>query len=352
MSAAENRQNATVTETSWISAARFIRFYGIPVVVIFGLLGNTLTLLVYCSKSMKKPKCVIYLTTIAVVDNVFLLVLATTWLNEYIYNIMTLKVSCQLVVYITYVTSSISTWCIVGLSCERFIAICYPLKIFNHCNGCKEKYVIFIFIITSSFVYCFSLWTTSITIIEDKYQCYFEFKYINLMTFFTWLDTVVTMMLPFIIIAFTNAMVFRAVLTSRKKTRFESFKTRQVLFTELKVRRKNVMGGHSNSTRKAARSQITVSLLVVSTTFLVLNLPSHVMRLRDLIAFSSVHTDVKIFFQELSLFLYFCTFCCNIMLYTAFGQNFRRSLVNLVRCVSHRQYTLRSPQRTFSVQSH
>jgi len=330
-----------IDETGWILAGKYIHLISIPIIVIFGLLGNTLSLSVYCMKSMKKAKCKVFLATLAVVDNIFLVVLAVNWINDYFYDILTEEFLCQITVYVTYVASSLSSWCVVGLSSERFIAICFPLQRVCRRGTTNDKVIVGIFVLVSCTLYSFAIWTTSVRLIDAHCMCFFKLEYMDQMTFFTWLDTVVTMMLPFFIIASTNCLVFRAVITSRQNTRIRSFRNRNVVFTKLDNDRRLVTScNFGRQTRNSTKIQITVPLLLVSTTFLLLNLPAHMVRLGELINSQPTTLPIRRFLNEIAHTLYYCSFSCNILLYTAFGRGFRTSLFNLLGCLcKHRTVT-------------
>ena len=53
--------------------------YYLPVVVVVGLFGNTLTLLVMLQEHNKRITCCVYLAALAVSDNLFLYVGAHYW---------------------------------------------------------------------------------------------------------------------------------------------------------------------------------------------------------------------------------------------------------------------------------
>jgi hypothetical protein len=88
--------------------------------------------------------------------------------------------------------------------------------------------------------------------------------------------------------------------------------------------------------RSLTQVRVAKTLFVVSLIFIFLNLPSHAIRLYNLIDTStSENQSVSIefyFFQELTLMLYYTTFSCNFVLYTLFGRNFKNSLILLIHC--------------------
>jgi hypothetical protein len=90
----------------------------------------------------------------------------------------------------------------------------------------------------------------------------------------------------------------------------------------------------SSSNESLASRQITQMLLVVSTTFLVLNLPSHAFRVHHFVVGllhkqfspSQTYADCQMIFQ----YVYYLNFATNFFLYSLCGRNFRRALT--ARC--------------------
>ena len=76
-------------------------------------------------------------------------------------------------------------------------------------------------------------------------------------------------------------------------------------------------------------------LLIVSTTFLVLNIPSHTMRLILFYAHlvNDSYVPSRTFRTTLSLthFLYYANFCVNFLLYAASGRTFRKAFRRLLQ---------------------
>ncbi|GAB0100589.1 uncharacterized protein DMENIID0001_166500 [Sergentomyia squamirostris] len=91
----------------------------------------------------------------------------------------------------------------------------------------------------------------------------------------------------------------------------------------------------STKQRVANASQIKVTkmLLMVSSVFVCLNLPSYVMRVRAYVETSPSKTTIVI---QYYFWLFFITnFGINFALYCVSGQNFRKALVGMFRRASH-----------------
>ncbi|XP_053389184.1 growth hormone secretagogue receptor type 1-like [Mercenaria mercenaria] len=314
--------------SSWFDAIKIMRNIFIPVIVCVGLFGNTLSLMVFSTESMRKSSSSVFLASLAFVDNTFLICLLITWIDGEVHSILVCDLACQLLIYTTYVTSCLSVWFIVCFTFERFIAICFPLKSTYICSVCRERGTVFILTIIACVMYNFSFWTTGMEQWGPLLRCSHDPKYIQFLNIVTWIDTSLTMVIPFFLIVCMNTMVLRSVMKCKPKNKniVTSIRKRPKIRVNTRVQRRN------------PQIRVTRTLLFVSTTFLVLNLPSHTMRLYNLIYLITSDTSTITvqfsFLQELTLMFYYITFSCNFFLYTCFGRNFRHALYHMIYCQS------------------
>lgn len=327
----------------WITAVKIIRFVCIPLIACVGLCGNTLSLLVFSARSMKRSSCSVFLAALAAADNVFLISLVIFWVDGHIRTLLTSDMACQTLVYMTYVSSFLSAWFIVGFTCERYIAICFPLRSHYLCSVFREKITVYVLTLLALVAYNFSFWTTQSSPVGG---CLHRHEYMQFLNVVTWMDTFLTMVIPFVIIAFVNSLVLRAVskctLKGSDKHSINVQVHRSISTPELRERAviSPTLGTLRlpGSTRVSHQARVTRTLLFVSSTFLLLNLPAHVLRLYNLIAVATstvpVVSDKFYFLQELTATLYYTTFSCNFFIYTLFGRNFKHSLFLILRCKS------------------
>ena len=328
----------------------------IPCIIIFGLIGNTLSVVVFASPAMKKSSSALYLLALACVDNLFLVHLLLTWIDGQFWNIHQLKFTCEIITFVTYVTSFLSVWFVVGFTTDRFIAICFPLKSLLLISVTRTKVYIAVLVVTACLLYSFSFWVTDTVIYGGLYKCVHKVEAVPLLQVITWIDSAITVVVPFFLISFMNIKVLVAALRCHKKNQRKETKTRESvskstddllepaaqssmerskLTTPVKM---NV--AKYSYTRYKVQLRITRLLVLVSATFLVLNLPSHTMRLYNLIVVTAQKVEylevsvVQYFLHELSLLLYYCTFSCNFILYAMAGHNFKRTLKGILKCSS------------------
>ena len=100
----------------------------------------------------------------------------------------------------------------------------------------------------------------------------------------------------------------------------------------------------TNTEPRCSKAQVKVTkmLLLVSSTFLLLNLPRHVVRtytfIMSIIDTKYHPSDTQIIWQKLFHLLYYLQFAINLFLYSAFGQNFRKALRHLCSRIQYKVY--------------
>ncbi|XP_067685024.1 neuropeptides capa receptor-like [Haliotis asinina] len=313
--------NMTPTEiwrqNTFVNALTITRNIYVPTIVVIGLTGNFLSLAVFTASQFRHVSSSGYLAALACADNLFLLSLLVTWLDGII-PIMVSKEACRFIIFITYTSSFLSVWNVVCFTSERYIAICHPLHAPIIFSKLQEKYVVITFVILSAVLYNFALWTTESQYYINRMLCANNPTFFFLMNIVTWIDTILTMILPFLLILFMNFRIVWRVIRYQRK-------------------RQSVLQTHQTALKNKSQMRITRTLLLVSTTFLVLNLPSHVMRLKQLIAnYSSLYREL---IQEIVQLVYYSNFSVNFFLYAIYGKHFKQSLKMLITNMCRRKKT-------------
>lgn len=119
-----------------------INFYYIPALVLFGSIGNILSVLVFFKTKLKKLSSSYYLAALGLSDTCYLVGLFIPWLNLVDIKIYTLEVYCQFFTFFSNLCSFLSVWFVVAFTVERFIAVLYPLKRQTMCTVRRAKMVI------------------------------------------------------------------------------------------------------------------------------------------------------------------------------------------------------------------
>ncbi|XP_056001813.1 FMRFamide peptide receptor frpr-18-like [Ostrea edulis] len=308
-----------VNEMEIYNIVKIMRNAFIPIIVLVGVFGNLVSTSVFASNYLRRSSSSTFLVALACADNVFLISLFVTWFDGSVDNILTSVTTCRVISYLTYVSSFLSVWFVVGFTSERYIAICHPLKAKLFCTQVRERVAVIICVVISLVLYNFASWTTDVYTSPKFTRCTYKVKFIKFLNIITWVDTVLTMLIPFTLIFLMNMRVACTAAKFHEK-RSACLSPRDA--SKFKHR----------TLRSKQQMRVTRTLLLVSTTFLVLNLPSHVFKLSTLIS-AFLHPSntysidmAQYLVQEISQIIYYASFSMNFFLYALYGKHFQKSL--------------------------
>ena len=218
--------NVTASFNFALKCLDFFNFYYLAVIIIFGMVGNILNFLVFTRTHLKLRSSSYYLAALALADLGFLLTLLVVWLNHVGVDLFNRQGFCQALVYTSSVCSCLSVWLIVAFTIERLIAVQYPLQRPYMCTVRRAKIIISVLTLTTLTCHVYSLFTAGITdagpdgkSICDLLPAYYRFMHVvNL------LDTVLTLVIPFILIVVMNTLIAKNLIVfsrtfNRKKSR-------------------------------------------------------------------------------------------------------------------------------------
>ena len=288
--------------------------YTNPVFCAFGILANFVAMTVFLSKSQRKTSCSLYLAARSMSDSGFLLALFVVWLSDVRVNAFNIPVICQLVVFLTYICGFLSVWFVVAVTAENCVRICHPFEVNKYCTTKIAKITVFVFVTVAMLLYNFPLWTINVTDYQGQRVCLRNPGYDVIHQMLNYIDTLVTLVIPTIlIISLMIAITVRV----------------------LKIyHRKRIMQG-KRVDRKSSNPQgkVTRMLFSVSVIFIVLNLPSHAVRIYMTICnyvlsrpeWSVTEKAAHYIFQT----MYYLNFSVNIFVYLVFGTKFRSEFVRI-----------------------
>ncbi|KAI0229879.1 hypothetical protein LSAT2_019712 [Lamellibrachia satsuma] len=306
----------------------------VPTLLLVGLVGNSLSFIVFMSRRLRRFSCSVYLAALAVSDNGLLLCVFVSWAPRIGLDLLQRPGWCEAFVYLTYVFSFLSVWYIVIFTAERYVAVCLPLHRRRICTARRARTVVAAVALFAALAYTFATWTSAPVLLPDAHTryCMPLPRFFDLVTTLNSVDTVVTLVVPWLLIVVLNVRIVYVVRRMRKwRVRKDNFQnvSRQSSRTE------SAGSLHSEPEVGLRRSQLKVTklLIVVSTLFIVINLPSHAVRVYSfVISFVSDTYRPSIAFincQALLQYLYYTNFCVNFFLYSACGGNFRHALVHI-----------------------
>ena len=186
----------------------FFNFYYLALIIVFGMVGNTLNFLVFTRTHLRLRSSSYYLAALALADLGFLLTLLIVWLNHVGINLFNRQGFCQAMVYGSSVCSCLSVWLTVAFTFERLIAVQYPLQRPFMCTVHRAKVIIGVLTIVTFLVHVYSLFAAGITEGENgAFVCDLLPDYYKFMHVVNLVDTVVTLVIPLILILVMNSLI-------------------------------------------------------------------------------------------------------------------------------------------------
>ena len=271
---------------------------------------------------------------------------------------------------------------VVAFTIERWIVVLFPFKRGDMCTVKRANIVVISLAIFGFIAYNFGIWIPTAIYIEGPNgkrisSCFIKEKYSHLNNIINNIDTVVTLILPSCMIIVLNVQIIRAVTKINSDHRQVLYSQGQIgrqgsnssgkgsgrisnnennLVTTLlernppakasnSIKNDSSKGPASKRTNLSSRNlaqhstvgqnKVTKMLLVVSTFFLILNFPSHTMRLYFFIV-GLVNPNyrphmIMISLQKLFTYIYYVNFAINFFLYSLCGNNFRKALWQLLK---------------------
>lgn len=282
---------------------KHVEKYTVPVICLLGLISNTLSLAVFLQKSMRTKSCSLFLAARCISDNGFLVTLLIIWTSS-VFELQLSRIVglCQVVIFLTYVFGCQSVWLVVFVTAENYVRVCKPFMVTDVCKPTNAKYAMLVSFICIVACYNFPLWTMTV-------ECMPYAKHMNFINVMVFFDTVVTLIIPTIIMS--GLMI--------------------VISLSLCKRQRRLSAVNSTNKAKSPMTKVTTMLLAVTLMFFVLNMPSHVVRLRlMIIAVIKDHIDVTtpldLTIRSFSQLMYYVSLAINFSVYYIFGSKFRETL--------------------------
>ncbi|XP_063218416.1 nociceptin receptor-like [Bacillus rossius redtenbacheri] len=323
-----------------------IERYYTPVLILLGSVGNCVSVVVFFCTKLRKLSSSTYLAALAASDTAVLACLLANWLDMVAdTDIKSRPVVCEAFHFVLYACCFLSAWLVAAFTVERFFAVLYPLRRPSVCTVARARQVL------AALTVCAAAASTPVVFVvklqpkpnSSELVCDLDQERRGLAHAFNYADTVLTFVVPFGVIASLNMCIVSAVWRL-------AWVRRSMTFTST-APRGDAAPASSSSRRKhqqhlrssGSQSKVTKMLLVVSTVFLILNLPGYLFRIVGYVQVS--HTHMVIFLvRHVCMLLYTTNFGINFVLYCVSGQNFRRALQSL--CCPRRRHNPDTPPAT------
>ncbi|XP_012540988.1 thyrotropin-releasing hormone receptor isoform X2 [Monomorium pharaonis] len=213
-------------------------------------------------------------------------------------------------------------WLVVAFTVERYIAVKWPLRRRFLCTVVRAKMTVMglmalAILLNSPILFFSKLNKTN----KNSTSCGLTDEYLkSWYPTFNIFDTILTFIVPLTMIVIFNTLIARNI--------YKLDNVRRTLTIESDVSNDRTY----TSRDRMPQTKVTKMLLVVSTAFFCLNMPSVVTRILSL-SFIFIYTQREILWlrraQHISQLLFSTSFGINFILYCVSGQNFRREIVRM-----------------------
>lgn len=317
-----------------------LQTFVVPVIIVTGLLGNTICFVVFLASPLKRISTSVYLAALAFSDTGFLVCLGIGWLESLDIRIFHKEGICQITIYSSFVFSFTSIWFVNAFTLEMYIAVFHPQKSPKLCVPRNARKIVGVISVLAGLLYIYAFIITKVVLYRgtETKVCLIMPEEEKTAMILSVLDTVLTLVVPFTMILF---MISRLLIHISKFYRVELESAVNSTVSETNAdRQENLQNSCSSSNinptvRQAnqAYTKLTRMLVVTVVVFLVLNLPSHAIKvqflfrsvLSDNVQFTETEGLMQIIFQ----ILYYANFSVNFLLYSACGKSFRSSMLRL-----------------------
>ena len=334
---------------SFETAKNALHRYVVPIIIAIGLVGNTICFVVFMTSPLKRISTSVYLAALAFSDTGFLICLAVGWLESFRLRLFHTEGICQMTVYASFVFSFTSIWFVNAFTTEMYIAVFHPRKSPRLCTpATARKFVAGLtFIATVIYIYVFWIAKLVDTSFTTPKVCLIVPENAKSGMILACIDTVLTLVVPFTMVIF---MITRLLIHI---TRFYRSNEEQNALaspvpdptdnkptTSTLTRNESIIStSHSTQQGYDAQRKFTRMLVVTVIVFLLLNLPSHAIKVQFLIrthfidATDFMITETEGLIQEIFQILYYINFSINFLLYSACGKSFRNAMTRTPNCL-------------------
>ncbi len=304
---------------------RQIKFYMLIIIIPVGIVTNILSLSIFFTSSLKKQTTAHYLISLAFADIFLLLGELLNWINTerirgepLLGSFMTTHdLWCKLIMYIRYAGRLWSSWLVVVITVERYIAIAFPHRVSLISTPFKAKIFIIIEMLLSFTISIFPFFTVGVyTYDNGQYNmtgCFYynteEYKIASIT-----IMGLGELFVPSVVVCIATALI---IVTLRKPRMFRRYSMRE----------------------NSPKAQLTTMLLAVAIVFLAMRLPYLLLFHIDMLKFKiwsppGETTKFVIYASKsVAYSLAVLNYSINFFLYCLCGSTFRNAFKRLYGCM-------------------
>ncbi|XP_069101364.1 somatostatin receptor type 2-like [Argopecten irradians] len=334
---AQDEEDNDALQTFVIYANRYL----LPIIIVTGFLGNTISFFVFICSRLKRISTSVYLAALSISDTGFLFCVGFGWLDAMGIHFFHTNGICQIVVYMTFVFSFTSVWYVNAFTTEMYVAVFHASKGGKVCKPRFARRAVIILTAFAALLYMFSFWTAKVATNGDEQKCMSTSNDRDTMMVLSILDTFLTLLLPFSMIIFMTTRLLIDISRLYKKPHDDGSSSNNNSISDSQDRPETNIG-NDRVAKQALKAQAKLKrmLVVVIIVFVVLNLPSHAIRVqfffRSITESHYAVSRTEVYWQHIVQILYYINFAINFVLYSACAKSFRHALLKLPlgNCIS------------------
>jgi len=293
----------------------------------------------------------VYLAAISVVGIAFLSCVMFSWTAHTSIDVYKVNGMCQTLTYVSQVSSFLGVWYVVCFTVERYVAVNYPLRRLSLCTVTNARRTVVALAAFAGVAYHYAAWTSGVTALwpGGGRICGPLSRYTTVLSAVHVVDTVITLLLPFVVITLLNARIALTIFRHNRARQaiaarvpvqppLRRYARAAVKHDQQRPRLRRYIRDHAGNRRSPPdQFRVTKLLLTLSVAFLVLNLPRHATRAYTLVVSTDRGYQPSLTFlacEKLFNVVYYAHFVVNIVLYaTVCGKKFRSTLRRRCRAV-------------------
>ena len=272
---------------------------------------NSLIIIVITYGSLMKTSVfMILLLSLAIADNLALISVILRQNGVYTLLIFSQSIwTCRVIKFIIYSSTTISSWLIVLISIERFIAVFYPLRAHMYCTRRNLLFTISILFVIICMFYVPILFIGHVTYVNTIYVCHGFSSEKSLISIYVFLVAMAYCIIPFCIISILNIRIVKKI------------------HSHSKFRAKHHKKAHD-------KSNLTFTMLAVCFFFIMTILPAnvcYVLKIISKLCDCRLINIPDIVYEIVNRIMYL-NHSANFVLYCLTGSVFRKTLMQLLSC--------------------
>ncbi|EYC43210.1 hypothetical protein Y032_0500g2582 [Ancylostoma ceylanicum] len=338
--------------------------YLLPLLCIVGIVGNSMALLLIRTNFwLRRLTSNVYLCTLSISSCVFLFTLIVSWVDSMyrLHIYMDSEIGCKLFTFLAHLSDFICVWMISWISCDRMVVLYRPAFRKWVCTKRFARNWMICTLLTSILFYSWVFMFAGLEEYKDDQFCglsskaqVFGYPVADHYFLFTLLDTAICTLLPAILIMFVNSLsiyryrqCMRIYSSGVLRVRFDrSSNGNPIPYEETTAKKLLLSQTHTNthtstqSNRSACgklRSsdlQLSRTLLIVTSTFVLLNVPSYMVRIIQYIF--EPQTQIFHFLHYFSYLIYYLHHAVLFYMYIFWSPQMKKQLkptaIRLLEC--------------------